>query len=131
MFFTFIKGLILFFLIRGLVLDGFNIVTNLIEGNSCKGECVQQFFTKASIFHKDDRKDLINTTDLLAFITVLVSIIYFTVYRRIQYQIYNVIDEKNQTEDDYAIFVEDVPILNFPKEIDHEEKIDFHYDLDL
>ena len=119
LFFTFIKCLILFFIIRGLVVDGFNIITNLIEGKSCSGECVHQFFTKASIFHKDDRDDLINTTDLLAFITIFVSIIYFTIYRRVSYHIYNVIDEKNQTEDDYTIFVEDIPILSFPNEIDH------------
>ena len=68
----------------------------------------------ASVLHKDNRLDLINVTDILTFSTIIVSMVYFSIFRRVQYKIYCIIDDKNQTEDDYSIFVEDIPILNFP-----------------
>lgn len=114
LFFTFIKSMIIYFLLRAVIVDIFNIITNLNDGQNCEGECVEQFFTMASVLHKDNRLDLINVTDILTFCTIILSMVYFLVFRRAQYKIYCIIDEKNQTEDDYSIFVEDIPVLNFP-----------------
>ena len=52
-------------------------------------------------------------------------------YRRLQYKMYDKIDKENQTQDDFSIFVENIPILNFPKHADEEGKFQFNYDKDL
>ena len=44
---------------------------------------------------------------------------------------YDKIDKENQTQDDFSIFVENIPILNFPKHADEEGKFQFNYDKDL
>lgn len=50
-------------------------------------------------------------------------------------EIYDNIDDKNQTQDDYTIFVENIPILDFPDFNDADAKemnqIDFNYENNL
>jgi hypothetical protein len=48
-------------------------------------------------------------------------------------EIYDIIDDKNQTQDDYTIFVENIPILDFPESNDAKEmnQIDFNYENNL
>ena len=50
-------------------------------------------------------------------------------------EIYDIIDDKNQTQDDYTIFVENIPILDFPDSNDADAKeinqIDFNYENNL
>jgi hypothetical protein len=45
-------------------------------------------------------------------------------------EIYDTIDENNQTQDDYTIFVENIPILDFPESNDTKpmNQIDFNYE---
>ena len=114
LFFTFIKSLILYFILHFIVIDAFNLITNLSDGRNCVGDCSSQLFSYASIIYKFNRKDLINVTDALSLVTVILSIVYFLFYRAVQYQVYCIIDKDNLTEDDYSILVEDIPILNFP-----------------
>jgi hypothetical protein len=53
--------------------------------------------------------------DLLCLIVVIGSIVFFILYRKIQYQISDYIDAENQTQDDYTILVEGIPILDYKK----------------
>ena len=53
-------------------------------------------------------------------------------YRKVQYRMYEIIDAKNQTQDDFSIFVENIPILNFPTNLPKDkENLEFNYDHDL
>lgn len=73
------------------------------------------------------------TLDLLCLIVVIGSIIFFILYRKIQYTIYDKIDAEHQTQDDYTIFVENIPILDFDKvHLRSSNKgVQFEYDRDL
>ena len=44
---------------------------------------------------------------------------------------YDIIDKSNQTQDDYSILVEYIPILNFPDSNSNEKEVHFKYDQDL
>lgn len=48
---------------------------------------------------------MIYDLDLLNFILTACSITFFLVYRRIQYKIYDEIDEYEETQDDYSILI--------------------------
>ena len=114
LFFTFIKYLVIMLLLRFVTVDCFNLLSNLLGGDYCEKECSQQFWTFASILYKTNREDLILSTDVLSLVTILFLIAYFLAYRKFQYKMYEVIDIKNQTQDDFTIFVENIPVLNFP-----------------
>jgi hypothetical protein len=53
------------------------------------------------------------TLDILCLLIVIGSIVFFIFYRKLQYKIYDSIDSENQTQDDYTILVENIPILDF------------------
>ena len=53
-------------------------------------------------------------TDILLLAVTVILMFYFLGYRRIQYSMYDKIDKEKQTQDDFTIFVENIPILNFP-----------------
>jgi hypothetical protein len=53
------------------------------------------------------------TLDILCLLIVIGSIVFFILYRKLQYKIYDSIDSENQTQDDYTILVENIPILDF------------------
>lgn len=44
-------------------------------------------------------------------VAVIVSMIYFIIINKIRYYIQLKVDMAKQTEDDYAIFVENIPII--------------------
>lgn len=52
--------------------------------------------------------------DILNLVTIILSIIFFSFYRKRQYEIYDSIDANFQTQDDYTLFVEGIPILDLP-----------------
>ena len=129
-FFTFIKYLIIMFVIRFAIVDSYNLFSNLINGKYCTENCTGNFWSYASLIYKSNREDLIVVTEILSFVSIVFMIIYFLVYRRFQYTMYDSIDKTNQTQDDYSIFVEYIPILNFPEKSITSE-CHFKYDEDL
>ena len=60
-----------------------------------------------------NRPDLLLINDILNLISIVVSIIYFNIVAKMMYEQYTIIDEANTSEDDYALFVEDIPVFNF------------------
>lgn len=74
--------------------------------------CSKQFWSIASIIHKYDRKDLIQTTNYLSLAVTVFSIIGFITFRCFQNKMYQTIDKENQTQDDFTIFVENIEIVD-------------------
>lgn len=130
-FFTFIKFLVLLLIARILILDIFNIVTNLFNGDFCEDKCSKQLWSLASIIHKNNRADLVHITNILVLVVCVVKVILFICYRSFQYSMYDKIDYQNQTQDDFSIFVENIPILDFPDRPDQNNTFQFDYDKDL
>lgn len=135
MFFSFVKMLIIYLLMRVIVVDGFNVITNISFGNKCELEnslgdhlCAKSFFTLTSAYNKINREDMIDVLDILNLITIVLSIIFFLIYRKRQYEIYDSIDTNQQTQDDYSILIENIPILDLPADaeeitIDYRKKL--------
>jgi hypothetical protein len=48
---------------------------------------------------------------------VVLSIVFFLIYRKIQYRIFDQIDIGVQEQDEYTIFIENIPVLDInPKD---------------
>jgi hypothetical protein len=108
MFFTFIKMITCYLILRFLLTDIFNIVTSLTDGNYCKDQrnnCNQSLFSLLSSLNKIGKQNLIYILDFLNLITVVSSIVFFVYYRKLQYKIYEFIDRSLQTQDDYSLLI--------------------------
>ena len=134
MFFSFIKMAIIYLLIVFLVVDAYQLIVNIL-GNYCDKNvnlCEGNFFGKFSTYNLYEDKTMkgyVYTMDILCLLIVLGSIPFFIAYRKIQYQIYDKIDAENQTQDDYTILVEDIPILDFKtgSSKNNKHSIEFNY----
>ena len=69
------------------------------------------------------------TLDILCLLVAIGSIAFFILYRKIQYQISDFIDAENQTQDDYTILVEGIPILDYKSgsSKNNKDAIEFDY----
>lgn len=52
--------------------------------------------------------------DILSLVLVFISIIFFFFYRKNQYQITKTLSETNQSEENYTLLVENIPLIDFP-----------------
>lgn len=103
--------------LRFFITDGYNLITNIFAEN-CKdpkniAECNTNFAAKFSNFNKSTSSDeaYLFTVDVLNIVTVVLSIVFFTIYRKYQYTIYCLADMSNHTQADYTIFAERIPII--------------------
>lgn len=48
--------------------------------------------------------------NILNNVMVIISILFFYLYRRYQYKIYGMLDVHNLTQDDFTVFVENIPV---------------------
>lgn len=72
--------------------------------------------------------------DVLNLITIVGSIIFFVRYRQIQYEIYDNIDKSHQTQDDFTVLIENIPIMDFKEGstlLMDKKKIEFDYEQEL
>jgi hypothetical protein len=72
--------------------------------------------------------------DVLNLITIIGSIIFFVRYRQIQYEIYDNIDKSHQTQDDFTVLIENIPIMDFKEGstlLMDKKKIEFDYEQEL
>jgi len=53
---------------------------------------------------------MVNVVDILNLISVLASIVFFIIYRRYQFRIYCIVESTSFSQDDYTLFVENIPI---------------------
>ncbi len=51
--------------------------------------------------------------DILNLATVILSLLFFNAFRQVQYKLYDKIDATKQTQDDYSLFITDIPVLDF------------------
>jgi len=54
---------------------------------------------------------MVNVVDILNLISVLVSISFLTYYRGYQLVTYSIAEMTSLSQDDYSLFVEDIPIF--------------------
>ena len=117
MFFTFIKMTIAYLLLRFILSDCYNLISNT-SATSCNQQgtrdtCSKNAMAKFSTFNKQTVEDepMLYAVDILNLITIVVSIIFFLYYRKYQYQVYSLTDIGAHTQSDYSIFLEDIPIF--------------------
>jgi len=65
-----------------------------------------------SAYNKNTEKDegMVNAVDILNLISVLASIVFFIFYRKYQFRIYSIAESTSFSQDDYTLFVENIPI---------------------
>ena len=135
MFFTFIKMCIVYLLLRFLLTDGFNVITNFMATFCSRDDvdlCGKNSFAKSSLYNKmtPTSEKLIVIVDILNLATVVVSILFFFFYRKYQYGIYSLLDSNAHTQDDYTLFVENIPVF-MAVETTQSGKISFEYEAGL
>lgn len=64
-----------------------------------------------SFLNKINTSEMKIINNILSFIMVCLSIVFFISFRKIQYLTHEKIDASSQTADDYALFVEGIPVL--------------------
>ncbi len=116
----------------------FNLLTSF-DGNYCHKHakvCTESIFELISTYNKHEdlrQRMMLKIQNILCLIGVVGSIIFFMVYKKIRYDIYLAIDASHQTQDDYTLFIENIPILDFKPHMnttdlnmiafDYEEKL--------
>jgi len=58
-------------------------------------------------------------SDLLDLGLVVISMVFFFFYKKYQFKIYNEIDRRYYTQDDFTLFLENIPIF-IPQKYDQE-----------
>ena len=131
LFFQFLKMVIVYLVLRLVLADAFNLITNWY-GHDCgrngvdwlKGCHNTDKYVRASISNKVLNNSQLHIVDLLDLGAVLFSIAFFVIYRFVEYREYVKHDVSEQTQDDYSIFVRNIPIILFQrKAINYEEKL--------
>jgi len=118
MFFSFLKMSILYLFIVFLLCGIFNLLTS-VDGNYCHKNihiCSESLFELISTYNKHldvPKRFVLKIQNILCLVAIVGSIFYFLIYRRMQYKIYDALDAEHQTQDDYTLFVENIPILDF------------------
>jgi len=111
LFFSFIRTIIIYLVLHIIFSEGYNIVTN-IQGSDCTNlNCAKSIFTTLSSTNKLQNITSFKIQDYLNLALIAISILYFLIVRKYEYAKYYVKEQGLQTEDDYSIFVENVPIL--------------------
>lgn len=64
--------------------------------------------------------------DVLNLITIILSMVFFNLYRKVQYKMDNLINGSQHTQDDYTLFLKDIPILLLDEGVD-PDNITFDY----
>ena len=128
--FAFIRMLIYYFALRLVITDLFNLYTNY-TGHNCAQvkECFPTLTQRLSIVNKLFELNELFIVDMLNFAFVGLSIIFFTSYDRYFYDWFIGMSVEIQTEDDFTLFVTNIPIIQ-PQdkhfEIHYAEGIESH-----
>jgi hypothetical protein len=77
-----------------------------------KDQCGDSWFIKFSPvkFSKTNYSYNYDIMNILNVIMIGASIIFFVYFRKYQYDIYAMLDLHNETQDDFAVIVKDIPI---------------------
>lgn len=122
LFFAFVRMLIYYFILRFIISDAYNLYTNYIGSDCSRTQyCRPSIVQKLSIVNKLTHSGELFMVDLLNFAFVGISIIYFFSYDRYLYNWYYNMSVSIQTEDDFSIFVTNIPII---------QKVDLNEDME-
>lgn len=106
-----------YLLIRFLIIDAFALVTNIV-GQYCsnvdQNKCDFTLWNQLSTMNKNDNSTFVLIHDILSLVLIVVSILFFFLYRRKQYTKAKALNDRNQVEEDYTILVENIPLIDFP-----------------
>lgn len=113
LFFFFIKMSIFYLLLRFLVTDSYNIYSSM-HGHYCTNfptMCANLFNSYLSGYNKHTDEDapyleLMNTINI--FMTVL-SLLFCLYNRKVQYNLFEMLDQTDITQDDFSIWIENIP----------------------
>jgi hypothetical protein len=111
MFFTFIKMAICYLLLRLVLTDAFNLISSMAGDYCRKNPCDSLLTSEISSYNKIDEQSLVYVLDILNLITIVFSMVFFNFYRKVQYRIEMLINCAQHTQDDYSLFLTNIPIL--------------------
>lgn len=101
LYFSFIKMVIIYFFLRFLLCDGFNLYSNIVFGSKCKSlekdVCEDTIWNFASAINLDGNEQTFWIQDILNLAIIVLSLIYFFIYRKRQYSINKMIGKNRQT----------------------------------
>ena len=94
--------IIVYFIFRFLISDGFNLLTNIITGQFCNDEsqteCYPILWNLLSIYNKKNNSKFILIQDILSLVVIILSVVFFFIYRKRQYNKAKVLNDRNQAE---------------------------------
>lgn len=120
LFFSLYKTVILFMLIVSILsVVFFRYVLNDIKSK-------ERLCTRFKICHpaltflkyRSHISDYHTTEEILILVTIIFGIIFFFIYRKIQYNLNKTITEKFISEDTYTVLISNIPLIDFPKKTD-------------
>jgi hypothetical protein len=104
---------VIYLLIRFLITDIYNLISSTLGSycNDSSNDC--STLAKLSAFNKKTQEDegMVNVVDILNMICAIVSIVFFILYRKFQFKIYNIAETSSFSQDDYTLLVENIPIF--------------------
>lgn len=101
-----------YLMLRFILTDSFNLISSAVAGTYChKLGCGAKFTSEMSSYNKINEENLVYIVDVLNLITIIVSMVFFNIYRKMQYKLENLINGSQHTQDDYTLFLKNIPIL--------------------
>ena len=121
MYFLFVRTCILYLAMRLLLADGYSFYINWI-GKQCgnplianMGSCIMTKYTRGSIVNSVSGDSKYRLQSILNLIAILGSILCFMFFRKQHYESYIMQDLSEQSQDDYSLFVKNIPVAIFDK----------------
>lgn len=75
-------------------------------------------------------QDELEIVDILSLAFTVLSIIFFLVFRKKQYELRDWLDYNEISQDDFTVLIEDVPKFIYEEDTTKED-IDYYYELEL
>lgn len=121
---------IIYLTLRFIIADGFNLFSNWRGGDcgSLKGPltyiCEPTLAMVSSIGNKFTDYPTLRRVDFLNMIAIIASCAFFAIYRFIQFKEYIRHDLSDQTQDDFSLYIRNIPIaMNDPTACNYEERL--------
>lgn len=115
LFFMFIKISVVFLALKFTICDGYDVYTNWFGGDCSKRDgsatkqCESNASLRASVINKQNHHELLFQMDIMHLYALFVFAVYFLLVRLVQYREYVQHDIGEHTQDDYAIYVRNIP----------------------
>ena len=118
--------IIVYFIFRLIICEGFNLITNIISGQYCmdesQTECHPILWNLLSIYNKKNNSKLILIQDILILVVIVLSVVFFFLYRKRQYNKAKILNDRNQVEEDYTLLIENIPLIDFPSKNENKKQ---------